>query len=92
MTSSTMMNPPGATPFSGRMRDGRVAFPAAGMPVATDGVAIDPAELNRNDGFSPNTPILTYVEDLDAEAPRLRSQLLARQAKVASSPIISFHL
>lgn len=51
--------------------DGRVALPADGMPVNADGVAIDPAEWNRNDGFSPNTPILTYVAALDAEASKL---------------------
>ncbi len=51
--------------------DGRVALPADGMPVNAAGVAIDPAEWNRNDGFSPNTPILTHIPDLDATASNL---------------------
>jgi hypothetical protein len=55
-------------PSNAYRADGRVALPAEGMPVNADGVGIDPTEWNRNDGFSPNTPILTYVEGLDAEA------------------------
>jgi len=42
----------------------RVAFPPAGMPKNASGVAIDPTEWNRNDGFSPNSTLLTYVPDL----------------------------
>jgi len=49
----------------------RVNFPIDGMPKKVDGLAIDPAEWNRNDGFSPNTPILTYVAGLDAEQSKL---------------------
>jgi hypothetical protein len=45
--------------------DGRVALPADGMPVNASDVAIDPAEWNRNDGFSPNTPILVHLPDVD---------------------------
>lgn len=45
--------------------DGRVALPADGMPVNSGGVAVDPAEWNRNDGFSPNTPILVHLPDVD---------------------------
>ena len=51
----------------------RVRLPAAGMPANDKGVAIDPAEWNRNDGFSPNTPILTYLPDLDAANSNLPS-------------------
>ena len=46
----------------------RVAFPAEGLPANSDGVHIDPTEWNRNDGFSPNSSILTHVPALDAEA------------------------
>lgn len=49
----------------------RVSFPADGMPKNVDGMAIDPTEWNRNDGFSPNTPILTYVAGLDADKSNL---------------------
>jgi hypothetical protein len=51
----------------------RVTMPAAGMPANASGVAIDPAEWNRNDGFSPNTPILTYLPGLDADNSKLPS-------------------
>ena len=51
----------------------RVAFPADGMPKNSSGVGIDPAEWNRNDGFSPNTPILVHLPHLDAAASRLPS-------------------
>jgi hypothetical protein len=46
----------------------RLALPANGMPANADGVTVDPAEWNRNDGFSPTGAILTFVADLDADA------------------------
>jgi hypothetical protein len=49
----------------------RVAIPADGTPANVEGVRIDPAEWNRNDGFSPNAAILTYLEGLDFEASNL---------------------
>ncbi len=51
--------------------DGRVALPAEGTPVNAGGVGIDPAEWNRNDGFSPNAPMLTYIAGLDPDASNL---------------------
>lgn len=52
-------------PSNALRRDGRVAFPAAGMPANVAGDGIDPAEWNRNDGFSPSTPILVHLPDVD---------------------------
>ncbi|MFP5487833.1 MAG: hypothetical protein ACLGHQ_05955, partial [Acidimicrobiia bacterium] len=49
----------------------RVAFPSDGLPANEDGVHIDPTEWNRNDGFSPNSSILTHVPGLDADASNL---------------------
>jgi hypothetical protein len=46
----------------------RVALDPASMPANVDGTGIDPSEQNRNDGFSPGTPILVEVPGLDAEA------------------------
>jgi hypothetical protein len=43
----------------------RVNFTAAMMPANVKGVPIDPAEWDRNDGFSPGTPILTVVPGID---------------------------
>jgi hypothetical protein len=74
--------PPGCDPLDTRecllpfpsnaySRDGHVDMPIEGMPQNAAGVAMDPTEWNRNDGFSPNTAILTYVEGLDAEASNL---------------------
>jgi len=51
----------------------RVALPANGMPVNASGVAVDPAEWNRNDGFSPNSPLLARLPGLDADASGLPS-------------------
>jgi hypothetical protein len=41
----------------------RVAF--AALPSNALGQPIDPTEWNRNDGFSPGSPVLTFVPDLD---------------------------
>ncbi|HVE62193.1 MAG TPA: hypothetical protein VNB94_00120 [Mycobacteriales bacterium] len=49
----------------------RVSLPHAAMPRNVAGKPIDPTELNRNDGFSPGTPMLTSVPNLDAARSRL---------------------
>lgn len=49
----------------------RVAFPEGSAPANADGTWVELTEWNRNDGFSPNTPILTYVPGIDAEASNL---------------------
>ena len=38
------------------------------MPRNVAGKPIDPIEYNRNDGFSPGSPIVTKVPGLDNEA------------------------
>jgi hypothetical protein len=43
----------------------RVDFPVADMPKNVDGVPIDPTAFNRNDGFSPGTPLLLHVPGID---------------------------
>src|ERR1700694_1350766 len=43
----------------------RVNIPASAMPTNAQGVSIDPTEWNRNDGFSPGTPILLHVQAID---------------------------
>ena len=50
-----------ATTATGR----RVAFSPLAMPRNTAGKPIDPTEWNRNDGFSPGTPVLTLVPGVD---------------------------
>jgi hypothetical protein len=46
----------------------RVHFAAGALPANTAGVHVDPAEWNRQDGFSPGTPILARVPGLDPVA------------------------
>lgn len=51
----------------------RVNLPQ-GQLANTAGDPIDPTEWNRNDGWSPSTPILVFVPGLDPEATRLPRQ------------------
>ncbi|WP_231922178.1 hypothetical protein [Micromonospora krabiensis] len=43
----------------------RVRFAASAMPANAQGTPIDPTEWNRQDGFSPGSPILVRVPGLD---------------------------
>jgi len=52
----------------------RLDLPAGGMPVNAQGVAVDPAEWNRNDGFSPASIGLTVVPGVDPVASGLAPQ------------------
>jgi hypothetical protein len=45
----------------------RLDLPLLGMPRNAAGVPIRPDEYNRNDGFSPGSPIHTFVPGLDFE-------------------------
>ena len=75
----------------------RVSLPALGMPTNVAGKPVDPTEWNRNDGFSPGSPVLTLVPGLDlprtwgtqALAARYRNQLsdIARSLR-PDSPIV----
>ncbi|MEX2626773.1 MAG: hypothetical protein WD225_07795 [Ilumatobacteraceae bacterium] len=51
----------------------RVRLPTDGAPVNAEGTAIDVSEWNRSDGFSPNTRLMAFIDDLDAEASELPS-------------------
>jgi hypothetical protein len=46
----------------------RVDLPRSGMPANAGGVRIEPAEWNRNDGFSPGAMALADVPGLDLQA------------------------
>jgi hypothetical protein len=52
-------------PDPGTATGRRVDFAPSAMPRNNHGIAIDPAEWNRNDGFSPGSPILTHVPGID---------------------------
>jgi hypothetical protein len=43
----------------------RVDFPVSAMPKNVEGTPIDPTAWNRNDGFSPGTPILLHIQGID---------------------------
>src|SRR3982751_3606346 len=45
----------------------RLNLQLADMPADAAGVPVDPAEFNRNDGFSPGTLIVTKVPGIDNE-------------------------
>jgi hypothetical protein len=68
--------------------DGRVSLAAEAMPANASGVVIDPAEWNRNDGFSTNTPILTFVPGLDAEASALPPWTDLEQSLQPQAPVV----
>ena len=51
----------------------RVNFPTDTSLANKDGVAIDLTEWNRNDGFSPNSSLLTFVPGLDPAKSKLPS-------------------
>ncbi len=46
----------------------RLDFDATATPVNSSGIRIDPAEQNRNDGFSPGQVLLTYIPSVDLDA------------------------
>ncbi|MGK5740284.1 hypothetical protein [Micromonospora sp. URMC 103] len=46
----------------------RVRLAASAMPANAHGTPIDPTEWNRQDGFSPGSPIVVHVPRLDAAA------------------------
>lgn len=65
-----------------------VNFSKEAMLANASGIVGDPTELNRNDGFSPGTVMITQVPDLDMEAtgaPRLIDLTDSRQS---DSPIV----
>ena len=49
----------------------RVAMPVGALAANASGVDIDLTEWNRNDGFSPNTPLLAFLPGLNAAASNL---------------------
>jgi hypothetical protein len=66
----------------------RVALPQDGAPVNAEGTPLDVSELNRNDGFSPNTTILTHVPGLDAEKSRLSSWTDLGASLAVDAPVV----
>ena len=46
----------------------RVQFARESLPANSKGVHVDPTEWNRNDGFSPGSPVLAYFPEVDPAA------------------------
>jgi hypothetical protein len=66
----------------------RVAFPEQGLPTNSSGVAIDPAAWNLADGFSANSPILTWVTQLDPAASNLPSWTNLQASLESDAPVV----
>jgi hypothetical protein len=66
----------------------RIALDRASMPVNKDGVAVDPTEWNRNDGFSPGQPISLHLPGLDLEATGIASQTDIGASLDEDAPIV----
>ena len=70
----------------------RVALPASAMPVNTKGARLNPAEWNRNDGFSPGEPIIVHVPSLTSQAALRRSGIVPvtdlAKYKAARQPLL----
>ncbi|MFL5844811.1 MAG: hypothetical protein ACJ762_08970 [Solirubrobacteraceae bacterium] len=54
----------------------RVAIARAAMPANGTGVHIDPAEWNRNDGFSPGITVIARIPGLETQAAFVKSGLV----------------
>ncbi|MFJ6167633.1 hypothetical protein ACIQH6_21105 [Micromonospora orduensis] len=66
----------------------RVRFAASAMPANVQGTPIDPTEWNRQDGFSPGSPILVRVPGLDATATRIAPVTDIGRSLAPDAPIV----
>lgn len=66
----------------------RVNYALDAMPQRVDGLHTDPTELNRNDGFSPGTAMITAIPGLDLA--KSKAPLITKVARSleADSPIV----
>lgn len=89
----TVSDDSGTSSVSSEKGTGRtVAFVEKNMPANADDVHIDPTEWNRNDGFSPNTPILTYFPNVDLERSATPTEGELSVSMSADSPSVLFDL
>jgi hypothetical protein len=66
----------------------RVELAADSMPRNAAGVAVDPAEWNRNDGFSPGSPVITFIPGLDLERTGAAAETDIGRSLRAMAPIV----
>ena len=69
----------------------RVNFPT-GQLANVSGSTLDPTEWNRNDGFSPSTPILVQVPDLDLTQTKLVDERHIADSLTPASPTVLVNL
>lgn len=66
----------------------RIDFAPDSMPRNVAGVPIDPTEWNRNDGFSPGSPVMTVVPGLDLERTGAAPETDIGRSLRANAPIV----
>ncbi|MAC35633.1 MAG: hypothetical protein CME38_18820 [Haliea sp.] len=66
----------------------RVNLARASLPANRQGVRVDPAEWNRNDGFSPSQMILVQVPGLDPEQSDIPPLTDLSQSQAPDSPLM----
>ncbi|WP_406103788.1 hypothetical protein [Micromonospora globbae] len=66
----------------------RVQFTPSSMPATVQGTPIDPTEWNRQDGFSPGSPILVHVPGLDAAATGIAPVTDVGRSLAPDAPIV----
>lgn len=65
----------------------RIHISPEAMPVNADGVAVDPREWNRNDGFSPGSTLVAQVPGLDVAQTQLPTLAQQQRSLAADSPV-----
>jgi hypothetical protein len=66
----------------------RLALPRSVMPANKSGVRIDPAEWNRNDGFSPASNLVAVIPGVDPGASKLPPVTGIAKSLAADSPVV----
>jgi hypothetical protein len=66
----------------------RVNFARASMPTNSEGVQVDPSELNRNDGFSPGQAISLHIANLDVAASKINDVTDIGRSLQADAPVV----
>ncbi len=66
----------------------RVDFPISAMPRNAGGVPIDPTAFDRNDGFSPGTPVILHVNGIDLARSKIAPITDIGASLDAAAPIV----
>jgi hypothetical protein len=66
----------------------RLALDPTSTPANVEGTHIDPSEINRNDGFSPGSPITALLPGVDLEASGAAPVTNMARSRRANAPIV----